>query len=79
MHRFDHGPRLHRRAILAATAMLAMGPRAPAQAKLPISFWHGVGGQPGDEMHRICTSFNSSQNDIEVTPFYKGSYAAMSR
>ena len=72
MHRSDH--RLRRRSVLAGGALLAAGPRARAQAKLPISFWHGMSGEPGDEVNRICASFNASQAEVEIRPFYKGSY-----
>src|SRR5271154_6934132 len=74
MNRCDHAPRLRRRSILAATAMLAAATRARAQAKLPISFWHGMSGQPGGEVKRICDGFNASQTEVEVSPFYKGTY-----
>jgi sn-glycerol 3-phosphate transport system substrate-binding protein len=69
---------MHRRTLLGATAAFAATPllRAQAQAaKTNIIWWHAMTGALGAQIDRITKSFNASQDTIELTSIYKGSYA----
>ena len=60
-------------ALVAACMLFAF--TATAQAKTPITFWHGMGGELGEITDKIVADFNASQDKYEVKPVYKGNYA----
>ena len=70
---------MHRRTLLAASAAIAAAPLirpADAQAaKTSIVWWHAMTASVGQEVNRLTDAFNASQNQVEVTPIYKGGYA----
>ncbi|MEH0664664.1 sn-glycerol-3-phosphate ABC transporter substrate-binding protein UgpB [Vibrio scophthalmi] len=57
---------------LAVTAALLS---AQAQAKTEVEWWHAMGGALGKKVNEIAADFNASQDDYEIKPVYKGSYA----
>jgi sn-glycerol 3-phosphate transport system substrate-binding protein len=74
---------MHRRTLLAASAAAAATPLIrPARAqpattnsaKTKIVWWHAMTAALGLEVNRLTDAFNASQNDVEVTPVYKGTY-----
>ncbi|GMQ46873.1 sn-glycerol-3-phosphate ABC transporter substrate-binding protein UgpB [Vibrio sp. 10N] len=46
-----------------------------AQAKTEVEWWHAMGGALGQKVNDIAADFNASQDDYEIKPVYKGSYA----
>lgn len=70
---------MKRRTLLAGTAALAAGPLigpAHAQAaKTKVVFWHAMTGALGDQVAKLATGFNGSQDAVELTAIYKGGYA----
>lgn len=70
---------MKRRTLLAAAAgvpALATGLASRpglAQSKARFVFWHAMSGQLGDEVTRLCTTFNG-QGGAQVEPIFKGSY-----
>jgi hypothetical protein len=74
---------MHRRTLLAASAAAAATPLIrPARAqpattnsaKTKIVWWHAMTAALGLGVNRLTDAFNASQNDVEVTPVYKGTY-----
>jgi sn-glycerol 3-phosphate transport system substrate-binding protein len=70
---------MHRRSLLAGTAVLAAVPlarAAPAQGTpTKLVFWHAMTGPLGDEVMKIASGFNASQSAVQVEAIYKGGYA----
>jgi sn-glycerol 3-phosphate transport system substrate-binding protein len=66
---------MKRRTLLAAPIALAAAPKARAEGKIVITWWHAMTAALADEVNRIATGFNASQSTIEVQPVYKGGYA----
>ncbi len=71
---------MKRRTMLSAAAATAALPAALpkmgwADAATPISFWHGMPGQLGEEVNTLADAFNKSQTDYVIQPVYKGVYA----
>ena len=60
--------------MLALVASCLMFLAAPVQAKTPITFWHGMGGELGEITDNIIKDFNASQDKYEVKGVYKGNY-----
>lgn len=56
-----------------ALAVAMMAPAAFAQTE--IVWWHAMGGQLGEQVVAISQGFNEMQDDYEVVPVYKGTYA----
>lgn len=48
---------------------------APVFAKTEIQWWHAMGGALEGHLKEITSGFNASQDDYEVLPVNKGSYA----
>ncbi|MGB2078941.1 MAG: sn-glycerol-3-phosphate ABC transporter substrate-binding protein UgpB [Vibrio sp.] len=44
-------------------------------AKTEIQWWHAMGGALGKKVNEIAADFNASQDEYEIKPVYKGSYA----
>lgn len=68
---------MHRRTLLAGTAVLVTAPLARARAqgkKTQIVWWHAMTATLADEVNRITSAFNASQNAVELTALYKGGY-----
>ncbi|CAH0528703.1 sn-glycerol-3-phosphate ABC transporter substrate-binding protein UgpB [Vibrio hippocampi] len=57
---------------LAVTAALLS---THAQAKTEVEWWHAMGGALGQKVNEIAANFNASQDEYEIKPVYKGSYA----
>lgn len=73
---------MHRRSLLAGTAALAAvsfagSARAQTSAGSPtkLVFWHAMTGPLGDQVTKIVSGFNASQNAVQVEAIYKGGYA----
>jgi sn-glycerol 3-phosphate transport system substrate-binding protein len=69
---------MHRRTLLAASAAAAAAPlirpaRAQA-ARTKVVWWHAMTAALAAEVARLTDAFNASQNDVEVTQIYKGTY-----
>ncbi|WP_127522364.1 extracellular solute-binding protein [Mesorhizobium sp. Z1-4] len=62
------------RLLLAATTAAFVGYSASASAETKIQWWHAMGGQLGETVNQIAADFNASQNEVEITPVYKGTY-----
>jgi sn-glycerol 3-phosphate transport system substrate-binding protein len=62
------------RLLVLGCALTALAP-ATALAKTDIHFWHAMTGQLGEALETQAKQFNESQNDYEVKPLRKGSYA----
>ena len=62
-----------RQAWLAGAAALVLG-AGSAEAQVEIQWWHAMGGQLGEKVAEIATTFNKSQSDYKVVPVYKGTY-----
>jgi len=60
--------------LAAALAVLLLAP-APALARTEIHLWHAMTGALGDAVNEIVKQFNDSQQEFEVKPLRKGSYA----
>ena len=64
---------MKRRTLLAVPVAL-VAPRARAAEKTKIVWWHAMTAALADEVNRIATGFNASQNDVEIEAVYKGGY-----
>ena len=64
---------MKRRTLLAAPLVFA-APRAMAAEKVKIVWWHAMTAALAEEVNRIATGFNASQNDVEIEAVYKGGY-----
>lgn len=62
------------RLLVLGCVLTALAP-VPALAKTDIHFWHAMTGQLGEALETQVKQFNESQNDYEVKPLRKGSYA----
>lgn len=62
------------RLTLALGLLAALG-AAQAEAKTQIQWWHAMGGALGQKLEQIVADFNRSQDQYEVMPVFKGSYA----
>ena len=60
------------KAILAAALLLTTSASAFAETK--IQFWHAMGGRLGEVVNEIAKNFNESQDEVELTPVFKGTY-----
>jgi sn-glycerol 3-phosphate transport system substrate-binding protein len=65
---------MKRRTMLAATVALA-ATRTRAAEKTKIVWWHAMTTALADEVVRIATGFNASQDAVEIEAVYKGGYA----
>lgn len=62
-------PRIKLAGVAAALAM-----SAPAYAQTEIELWHAMGGALGETVNEIAEDFNASQDDVVLTPVFKGTY-----
>ncbi|WP_112480925.1 sn-glycerol-3-phosphate ABC transporter substrate-binding protein UgpB [Vibrio variabilis] len=61
----------HLTGMAVAVALMSTG----AQAKTEVEWWHAMGGALGQKVNDIAADFNASQEEYEIKPVYKGSYA----
>lgn len=59
----------------AGLAAALLGTSGLAQAATQIQWWHAMGGANGERVEKIAADFNASQDEYEVVPTFKGSYA----
>lgn len=59
---------------LALGLLTALG-AAQAEAKTQIQWWHAMGGGLGQKLEQMVDDFNRSQDEYEVQPVFKGTYA----
>jgi sn-glycerol 3-phosphate transport system substrate-binding protein len=64
---------IHRRTVLGAAGAFA-ATRARAAEKVHIVLWHAMSAALGEELNKLVTAFNGSQDSVEVTPLFKGAY-----
>jgi sn-glycerol 3-phosphate transport system substrate-binding protein len=62
------------RIALAVIATMVLPALAVAEP-ITVNWWHAHGGVLGEKVNAICEGFNKSQNQYQVVPTYKGSYA----
>jgi sn-glycerol 3-phosphate transport system substrate-binding protein len=62
------------RILLAASTAFFFAHSANAFAETQIEWWHAMGGQLGETVNEIASNFNASQDEVEITPVYKGTY-----
>ncbi|MEO0822060.1 MAG: extracellular solute-binding protein [Pseudomonadota bacterium] len=55
-------------------AGLVLSSVASARAATEIEFWHAMGGRLGEVVNEIATNFNAAQDEVQLTPVYKGTY-----
>jgi len=60
------------RHMLAAGILLSSSVAAFAETE--IEWWHAMGGRLGEVVNEIATNFNASQDEVKLTPVYKGNY-----
>jgi sn-glycerol 3-phosphate transport system substrate-binding protein len=65
---------MKRRTLLVAPIALAAS-RARAAEKVKIVWWHAMTAALADEVNRIATGFNASQDAVQIEAVYKGGYA----
>jgi len=65
---------MKRRVLIAAPVAFAAS-RARAAERTKIVWWHAMTAALADEVARIATGFNASQDAVEIEAVYKGSYA----
>ena len=64
---------MQRRTLLATPIALA-AIRAKAAERTKILWWHAMTAALADEVNRIATGFNASQDAVEIEAVYKGGY-----
>ncbi|MCB1453430.1 MAG: extracellular solute-binding protein [Rhizobiaceae bacterium] len=62
------------RILLAATTAAFVSHSAGAFAETQIQWWHAMGGQLGETVNQIAADFNAAQDEVEITPVFKGTY-----
>ncbi|MGD0107316.1 MAG: sn-glycerol-3-phosphate ABC transporter substrate-binding protein UgpB [Rhodopila sp.] len=65
---------MKRRVLLAAPVAFAAA-RARTAERTKIVWWHAMTAALADEVARIASGFNASQDAVEIEAVYKGSYA----
>lgn len=63
-----------RRTFLGSAGALAVANPARAAEKIQITLWHAMGATPGEEINKQIAAFNASQDQVQVTGFFKGVY-----
>lgn len=62
-----------RRTLLTTAGALAAAPTYAAE-KTRITLWHAMSAALGEELNKLITAFNASQDSVEVTGLFKGAY-----
>jgi sn-glycerol 3-phosphate transport system substrate-binding protein len=65
---------INRRTLLSTAGALAIAMPSRAAEKTRITLWHAMGATPGDEINKLMTAFNASQDQVEVIGLFKGVY-----
>lgn len=64
------------KAMLGLSAgLFAILAASPAAAQTEISWWHAMGGELGQKLEAVAADFNATQDEFEIVPVYRGSYA----
>jgi sn-glycerol 3-phosphate transport system substrate-binding protein len=63
-----------RRTVLAATGAITAAAAAGATEKTHITLWHAMSAALGEELEKLITAFNASQDQVQVTGLFKGAY-----
>lgn len=63
-----------KRRTLLATPVAFAATRARAADKVKIVWWHAMTAALADEVNRIATGFNATQDAVEIEAVYKGGY-----
>ena len=58
--------------LISVAASLALTTAATAQTE--IELWHAMGGALGETVNQMVENFNASQDEVQLTPVFKGSY-----
>lgn len=71
---------MNRRDLLLGSAALAAAgalgiPAVHAQAPAAVTFWHAMSGALGDQVVKLCETFNATQSAVRVEPVFKGTYS----
>lgn len=56
------------------TANTSQETSAEAEGKTNLTFWHSMGGAPGDAVNTLVDRYNQSQDEVFVTSEYQGEY-----
>lgn len=64
--------RMSRLTLTSVAATLAM--TGAAYAETEITLWHAMGGALGETVNQIAEDFNASQDEVVLTPVFKGTY-----
>jgi sn-glycerol 3-phosphate transport system substrate-binding protein len=67
---------INRRTLLrtAGATALATPFTARAAERIRITLWHAMSAALGEELNKLITAFNASQDQVEVTGLFKGAY-----
>src|SRR5215831_563445 len=65
---------ISRRALLHTAGALALAGPTRAEEKVRITVWHAMSAALGEELNKLITAFNASQDSVEVTGLFKGAY-----
>ena len=65
---------ISRRTLLTTTGALALATPSRAAEKTRVTLWHAMSAALGEELSKLITAFNASQDTIEVTGLFKGAY-----
>ena len=63
-----------RRTLLNTAGALAVAAPSRAAEKTRVTVWHAMSAALGEELNKLITAFNSSQDAIEVVGLFKGAY-----
>ncbi len=60
--------------ITLTSAVMSLALTTAASAQTEIELWHAMGGALGESVNQIAENFNASQDDVRLTPVFKGTY-----
>jgi len=63
-----------RRIPALALALALTGAAAEAEAKTRVDLWYGLTGFLGEQVQKVCTNFNASQQDYDLVCTSQGNY-----
>lgn len=66
------GSGMSKTTLISVAASLALTTAATAQTE--IELWHAMGGALGETVNQMVENFNASQDEVQLTPVFKGSY-----
>src|ERR1700722_831450 len=65
---------IHRRTVLGVAGAALAVATARASDKVHIVLWHAMSAALGEELNKLVSAFNGSQDSVEVTAQFKGAY-----